>query len=275
MLKYTSKIMNKTTKTETPVNKIHIPTNGNSILEQAINNINENQEINTLWRVINVNAVDRLGMSDHGPVHFQIVANISVKFVRMLVDAGVEMSVTKNYKLSSEYAELIVFLASVLHDLGMTISRKEHETYSLFLANNLLHQVIDFLPVVERTIVASEVLHAIISHRSDGKPLTLEAGIVRVADALDMSEGRSRIVYKLEKLDIYSVSAAAIDKVNINKGTEKPIQIDILMNNSAGIFQLDELLKKKIIGSGIEKYVDVHAYIKQQTEKGLIKEYRL
>lgn len=267
--------MSQTTKPEITANKIHIPVNGNSILEQAINNINDNQEINTLWRVINVNAVDRLGMSDHGPTHFQIVSNISVKFVRMLIDAGVEMSVTKNYKLSSEYAELIVFLASVLHDLGMTISRKEHETYSLFLANNLLHQVIDFLPVVERTIVASEVLHAIISHRSDGKPLTLEAGIVRVADALDMSEGRSRIVYKLEKLDIYSVSAAAIDKVNINKGTEKPIQIDILMNNSAGIFQLDELLKKKILGSGIEKYIDVHAYINQQTEKGLIKEYRL
>lgn len=255
--------------------KIHVPLNGNVILKKAIENINHNQEVSTLWKVINVNAVDRLGMSDHGPVHFQIVANIAVKFVRILVESGVEMSVTKNYKLSSQYAELVVFLASVLHDLGMTISRKEHETYSLFLANNLLHQIIDFLPVEERTIVISEVLHAIISHRSDGKPITLEAGIVRVADALDMSEGRSRIVYELEKLDIYSVSAAAIDKVNINKGTEKPIQLDILMNNSAGIFQLDELLKKKIIGSGIEKYIDVHAYINQKTEKGLLKEYRI
>lgn len=260
---------------DTSSSKIHVPANGNSMLQKAMDNINNDQEINTLWKIINVNAVDRLGMSDHGPTHFQIVANISVKFVRMLIDSGIEMSVTKDYQLSSEYSELIVFLASVFHDLGMTISRKWHETYSLFLANNLLHQVINFLPVAERTIVASETLHAIISHRSDGKPLTLEAGIVRVADALDMSEGRSRIVYQLEKLDIYSVSAAAIDKVNINKGTEKPIQIDILMNNSAGIFQLDELLKKKIIGSGIEKYIDVHAYINQQTEKGLIKEYRL
>jgi len=267
--------MNQTNQILSTVNKIHVPTNGNVFLEKAIENINNNQEIATLWKVINVNAVDRLGMSDHGPVHFQIVANISVKFVRMLVDTGVEMSITKNYKLSSQHAELVVFLASVLHDLGMTISRKDHETYSLFLANNLLHQIIDFLPIDEKTIVTSEVLHAIISHRSDGKPLTLEAGIVRVADALDMSEGRSRIVYKLEKLDIYSVSAAAIDKVNIKEGTDKPIQLDILMNNSAGIFQLDELLKKKIMGSGIEKYLDVHAYINQKTEKRLIKEYRI
>jgi uncharacterized protein len=267
--------MKQTIQTPKKINKIHVPTNGNILLEKAINNINNNLEISTLWKVINVNAVDRLGMSDHGPIHFQIVANIAVKFVRMLVDKEIQMSVTKNYKLSSQYAELIVFLASVLHDIGMTISRRDHETFSLFLANNLLHQIVDFLPIEEKTIVISEVLHAIISHRSDGKPLTLEAGIVRVADALDMSEGRSRIVYQLEKLDIYSVSAAAIDKVNIKEGGDKPIQIDILLNNSAGIFQLDELLKNKIVGSGIEKYLDVHAYINQKTEKGLIKEYRI
>jgi uncharacterized protein len=265
--------MNQTSKNVTT--QIHVPTDGNTLLEKAIENINNNQELNTLWKIININAVDRLGMSDHGPVHFQIVANISVKFVRMLVDKKVDMSVTKNYQLSSQYAELIVFLASVLHDLGMTISRKDHETYSLFLANNLLHQIVEFLPINERTIVISEVLHAIISHRSDGKPITLEAGIVRVADALDMSEGRSRIVYKLKKMDIYSVSAAAIDKVDIKKGEEKPIQLNILMNNSAGIFQLDELLKKKITGSGIEKYIDVHAYINQKNEKRLLKEYRI
>jgi metal-dependent HD superfamily phosphatase/phosphodiesterase len=262
------------TNTNTNI-KIHVPDNGNIFLTKAVENINNNQELLTLWKVINVNAVDRLGMSDHGPVHFQIVANISVRFVRMLVANKVEMSVTKNYQLSHEYAELIVFLASVLHDLGMTISRKDHETYSLFLDNNLLHQIVDFLSVEEKTIVISEVLHAIISHRSDGKPLTLEAGIVRVADALDMSKGRSRIVYELEKLDIYSVSAAAIEKVDIEDGIEKPIQLNILMNNSAGIFQLDELLKKKIIGSGIEKYIDVHAYINQKTEKKLLKEYRI
>jgi len=255
--------------------KIHVPDNGNILLEKAVKNINSNQELLTLWKVINVNAVDRLGMTDHGPVHFQIVANISVKFVRMLVANKIKMSVTQNYQLSEQYAELIVFLTSVLHDLGMTISRKDHESYSLFLANNLLHQIIDFLPIDEKTIVISEVLHAIISHRSDGRPLTLEAGIVRVADALDMSKGRSRIVYELEKLDIYSVSAAAIDKVDIEEGSKKPIQLNILMNNSAGIFQLDELLKKKIIGSGIEKYIDVHAYINQKTEKGLLKEYRI
>lgn len=256
-------------------NQITVPINGNTLLEKALININSNKELLTLWKVINVNAIDRLSMTDHGPIHFQIVANISVKFVRMLLASGTMMSITKDYQLSSEYSELVVVLASVLHDLGMTISRKDHEAYSLFLANNLLHQILDFLPIEERTIVTSEVLHAIISHRSDGKPLTLEAGIIRVADALDMSKGRSRITYESEIIDIYSVSSAAIENVSIEKGIEKPIQLNILMNNSAGIFQVDELLKKKINGSGIEKYITVKAYINKETEKKLITEYRI
>lgn len=266
--------MKKQNNTQTDV-KFHVPTNGNELLEKSIEKINTNPEILTLWRIININAIDRLGMTDHGPVHFQIVANISVKFVRMLVAKNIKMSVTKNYGLSEKYAELVVFLTSALHDIGMTINRKDHESYSLFLANNLLHQILDFLSVEERTIITSEVLHAIISHRSDGKPLTLEAGIVRVADALDMSKGRSRLAYESDKLDIHSVSAAAIEKVDIDEGIDKPIQLTITMNNSAGIFQLDELLKKKILNSGIEKYIDVHAYIDQETEKKLLKEYRI
>ena len=75
--------------------------------------------------------------------------------------------------------------------MGMSISREGHEGYSLFLANNILHRILDFLSVEERTIAISEVLHAIIAHRSKGVPYTIEAGIVRVADAFDMSEGRS------------------------------------------------------------------------------------
>ncbi|OGG26221.1 phosphohydrolase [Candidatus Gottesmanbacteria bacterium RIFCSPLOWO2_01_FULL_39_12b] len=253
--------------------KIHVPSENNPLMEKALEAVNDNMEIATLWKIINVNAIERLGMTDHGPVHFQIVSNIAVKFVRMLVKSGLKMSITENYDLSDKYAELVVLLAGLFHDLGMSINRDGHEEFSLILSNNLLHQILDFLPVEEKTIVISETLHAIISHRSGGTPVTIEAGIVRVADALDMSKGRSRIPYESGKVDIHSVSAAAIDNVEITKGSEKPIQLNITMNNSAGIFQLDELLKKKIVGSGIEKYISVRAFIDQKTEKKLLKEY--
>ena len=255
--------------------KISVPVLENEILEKALEIINENQEVRTLWTVINVNAIDRLGMSDHGPVHFQIVANIALRLGRILQKNDVEMSITKYFGLSEKYAELVILLASLFHDLGMSIAREGHEEYSLFLANNILHQILEFLPVEERTIVTSEVLHAIIAHRSGGKPLTIEAGIVRVADALDISQGRSRIPYQAGFVDIYSVSAAAIDKVEILEGEEKPIQINVLMNNSAGLFQVDELLKKKLLGSGIEKYVRIRAYIERRREKKLLKEFEI
>ena len=98
----------------------------------------------------------------------------------------------------------------------------------------------------------SEVLHTIIAHRKNGIPYTIEAGIVRVADALDMSKGRSRIPYEAGNVNIHSVSAAAIDSVEINESSDKIIQIVITMNNSAGIFQVDELLKSKLKGSKLE-----------------------
>jgi len=254
---------------------IYVPVSGNELLEKALEKINENVEVKTLWKIININAIDRLGMSDHGPVHVQIVANIALRLTRILLKKDVEMSITKYYDLSDKYAELVVLLASLFHDLGMSINREGHEEFSLFLANDILHKILEFLPVEERTIVTSEVLHAIIAHRSGGKPNTIEAGIVRVADALDMSEGRSRIPYQAGNVDIYSISAAAIDKIEISEGEEKPIQINIMMNNSAGLFQVDELLKRKLTGSGIEKHVKIKALIERRREKKLIKEFEI
>lgn len=253
---------------------IRVPTHKNSLLEKALVLVNEDVEIKTLWRVININAIDRLGMTDHGPVHFQIVANIALRLARILDKHQVMMSVTRNYDLSNDYAELVILLASLFHDLGMSISREGHEEFSLILANGILHRILDFLPVEERTVIISETLHAIIAHRSGGIPYTIEAGIVRVADALDMSEGRSRIPYQAGKMDIHSVSAAAINSVEIMEGPEKPVQINIWMNNNAGIFQVDELLRRKLLGSGIEKYVTVSAYLIEGEEKRLIKEFQ-
>jgi uncharacterized protein len=252
---------------------IRVPVHGNILMEKALAAINNDVEIKTLWRVTNVTAIDRLGMTDHGPVHFQIVANMAIRLARLLARHKVEFSIVTHYDLSREHAELVILLASLFHDLGMSIAREGHEAFSLFLANQLLHRILEFLPVEERTIVISETLHAIIAHRSGGKPYTVEAGIVRVADALDMSEGRSRIPYQAGKVDIHAISAASIDRVEIAEGTTKPAQINIWMNDLAGIFQVDELLKQKLAGSGIEKYVIVSAYLSEKQGQRLVKEF--
>jgi uncharacterized protein len=252
---------------------IQLPFKGGELLNRVLDVINSNEEINTLWKITNVHAIRRLGMTDHGITHFQIVVNNALTIQRLLLKDDHVMSITRDFELAEEYAQIVVLLASLLHDLGMSIHRKGHEEYSLFLTNTLLRETLSFLPIVERTIVISETLHAIISHRSDGKPLTLEAGIVRVADALDMTEGRSRIPYEQGKIDIHSVSAKAIDEIEIREGKKRPVQINIIMNHTAGIFQVDELLRRKVIGSGLEKYLDIKIYMDKGDGKQLFKDF--
>jgi hypothetical protein len=255
---------------------IRLPARHNPRLQKIIDRINTDDELYMLWQVINTNAVKRLGMSDHGPVHVQIVTNIALRFLRLLVDRSVQPSSVIDYNLTIEDAEVIVVLAASLHDSGMSIHRNDHELYSLFLAEPKIKELLEGLyEVPVRTILVSEILHAIISHRADGQPMTLEAGIVRVADALDMEEGRSRIPFQAGKINIHSVSAAAIERISIEPGEVKPIRILIEMSNSAGIFQVEELLKHKLEGSGLEAYVEVDASIKSEAEKKLIHSFRI
>jgi uncharacterized protein len=179
---------------------IRIPARRNPKLKRIIDRVNADDELHTLWQVINNNAVNRLGTSDHGPVHVQIVTNIALKFLRLLADRGVQPTSLVDYSLAIEDAEVIVALAALLHDMGMSIHRPDHELYSLFLAAPKIKELLeDIYDIPMRTILVSEILHTIISHRSEGKPLTLEAGIVRVADALDMEAGRSRIPFEADR----------------------------------------------------------------------------
>lgn len=257
---------------EQKLTKISVPTKSNKLLTQVLEKVNTNEELFALWEAINVNALKRLEMTDHGIVHFQIVSNIALRLMRLLHEERIEMSITTDHNLDYDYAEVVVFLASLTHDLGMTINRNGHEEFSLIIADRILHNLLEFMPVRERTIVISETLHSIISHRKGGTPYTIEAGILRVSDALDMSHGRSKTPIAAGHFDIHSLSHAAIDTVEIMKGEERPIQINISMNNSSGLFQIDELLKSKLKGSGIEKYIEVKSDIKRESEKSLLKE---
>jgi metal-dependent HD superfamily phosphatase/phosphodiesterase len=122
--------------------------------------------------------------------------------------------------------------------------------------------------------VVSEVLHAVISHRWDVKPLTIEAGVLKVADALDMTQGRTRIPFEAGEVNIHSVSAQAVESVKIEKGTEHPVRIDITLNNSAGIFQVDELLKRKLANSTLAPYVEVVAQLETENERRILQLYK-
>jgi hypothetical protein len=124
------------------------------------------------------------------------------------------------------------------------------------------------------TFIMAETQHAMISHHEGFVPYTLEGGVVRVSDALDMEKGRARIPFASGSVNIHSVSALAIDKVKIMKGKERPVLIEIDMNNSAGIFQIDELLKDKIARSGLQDLLNVEVRV-SESESQIVKGLRL
>jgi uncharacterized protein len=254
---------------------IHAPSERNRRLSAFLAAANADTQLKARWHAAQVTA-ERLEMSDHSWVHLQIVLNRALRVYRLLRQKGVESSLEKDYGLDWRDAEVVIAGGCLLHDLGMSIHRVDHEAYSLFLAADQLNSLLaDIYEEPERTIVASETLHAIIGHRSGGRPLTLEGGIVRVADALDMEHGRSRVAVESHLPNIHSLSAAAIDEVRILPGEQRAIRVEIEMNNSAGVFQVDELLARKLRGSGLEDHVEVIAEINAEHEKRLLTVYRI
>src|SRR5438132_4913433 len=256
--------------------RLNVPVRGNRKLRRILERVNADDQLKGWWHVANVNAVARLRINDHSWVHIQIVANIALKLLRQLTKHGVEPSVVTDYGFERDDAEIVVTLGALLHCIGMAVHRDGHEDFSLFLAEPKQRELLEGLyEEPELTVIASEVLHAITSHREYGKPLTLEAGIVRVADALDMAKGRSRIPFERGRVSMHSLSAAAIEDVTITDGEARPILIEIRMNNSSGLYQVDGLLKAKLKGSGLEPYVEVVAHIDTETERRLVQMYRL
>jgi metal-dependent HD superfamily phosphatase/phosphodiesterase len=256
--------------------RIRVPERGNRKLRRLIERVNDDKQLKAWWHVANVNAVTRMEINDHSWVHIQIVTNIALKLLRQLTKHGIEPAVVGDYGMTREDAEVVVALTALTHCVGMAVHRHGHEDFSLFLAEPKLRELLDGIyDEPARTVIVSEVLQGIISHRADGEPLTLEAGILRVADALDMEQGRSRIPFERGRVGIHSLSAAAIEDVAIGDGDVKPIKIEITMNNSSGIYQVDGLLKAKLIGSGLEPYVEVLAHIDTEAEKRLVPLYRL
>ena len=255
--------------------RVHAPSQRNRRLAGFLAAANASDRLKALWHAQQVTA-QRLGMSDHSWVHLQIVLNSALRIFRILQRAGVRSAIEADYLMKPADAEVVIAGGCLLHDLGMSIHRVDHEAFSLFLAADLLDSLLaDVYDDPERTIVASEILHAIIGHRKGGRPLTLEAGVVRVADALDMEHGRSRVSLETQLPNIHSLSAAAVDEVRIVPGEQRAVRVEVDMNNSAGVFQVDDLLATKLRGSGLEDHVEVIARIEAEHEKRLLTVYRI
>jgi len=229
-------------------------------VKRVFNLLERSLEVQVYLKMSNIMAVTRLKYNDHGPVHSRITAGSALEMLKILSEKITPTSM-KEHGLNYEDAKIITLCGAYLHDIGNAIHRQAHNLHGCYLVNsileNILSKVYDSREVLMK--VKCEILHCIYAHDEEVNCLSLEAGVVKVADGTDMAEGRARIPYDLGKVDMHSLSALAIRKVEIVKGDERPVKIVVHMDNPAGIFQIDHVLGRKIATSGIKEYIEVVA----------------
>jgi hypothetical protein len=223
----------------------------------------------------NVNAVTRKGYNDHGPKHIEIVRNRALRLYDLLKRGGVEFNGVAEQGLDEADEPVVVALAATIHDIGHVVHRDSHAYYSIPLAADLLDRFLpQFYTTPDAVRMKAEVLHAILCHHTEEDPLTSEAGVVRVADALDMERGRSRIPYEKGGRGINTLSSQAIETVSLKEGDSTPVLVEIEMVNAAGVYQVDNLLKAKLEGSLLEDQIRIVA-INQKSDDRLLERIEL
>jgi metal-dependent HD superfamily phosphatase/phosphodiesterase len=244
-------------------------------LNEVLPALVEDPEVIAYLDAQNVNAVTRKGYNDHGPKHIEIVRNRALRLYDLLKAGGVDFNGASQQGLNEADEPVIVALAATLHDIGHVVHRDEHAYYSIPLAADLLDRFLDrFYETPAKVRVKAEVLHAILCHHTEETPLTREAGVIRVADALDMERGRSRIPYEEGGRGINTLSSQAISQVSLQPGDGKPVLVEIEMVNAAGVYQVDNLLKSKLRDSMIEDDVRIVA-VNTKSDAGLVERIEL
>lgn len=216
--------------------------------------------IQSLLNMANVMAVMRMKYNDHGSVHSKIVAGSALEILRLLLDSGVMPSSVRDGVGDIEDAKIITMFGAYLHDVGNAVHRVNHNLHGTVLAGHILDRILpqiygNSISKVQR--IKCEILHEIFSHDEEVDCLTLEAGVVKVADGTDMAEGRARIPYKVGKADIHLYSALAIKRVDITRGESKPVKIKVDMTNPAGVFQVEYVLLRKLKTSGLLDHIEI------------------
>lgn len=216
-----------------------------------------NEKFNVACDMSNSVTVNRMGYNDHGKTHSLIVGKNSLKIMKLLLGRGIQPTFLKEKHGSLTDAYIIVLLSAMMHDLGNSVHRELHYLHGSFLANLVAEEIIP-KEKRNREYMKLAIMECVFTHDESVNSTSIESGIVKVADGTDCANGRARIPYRLfGKTDIHAVSALAIKNVEIKAGKEKPVEIIINMENPAGVFQIEEVLTKKVNTSTITDHVKI------------------
>jgi len=227
----------------------------------------DDMQLQAMQEYANVVSIKRLGYNDHGPVHMRKATLNTIKMFKLLSDAGIAMNLEKEKVGNAEDSLIAVILASLLHDLGMAVTREKHEYLSIQMAIPFIDKVLAAAYTDQDTMIKVAIqaiaVEGIFGHMATRRIHSLEAGLVLIGDGSDMEQGRARIPTILSSEpkvgDIHRTSASAIQRVKIGKGLEKPINITVEMNASVGFFQVEEVFFPKIQISPVKPYIELYA----------------
>jgi len=251
-------------------------TNGDDLPVRLTKVLLDSDEIKAIQDYANIVSISRLGLNDHGPVHMKIVCRNALKMLGILHESGILTSLEKDHAGTFADSVSAVILASLLHDSGMTIGRKDHELYSGIVSyaiiNDVLRQVLpDDKDIKRRTVIRSVAMEGIIGHMGTHPIHSIEAGLILVADGCDMTKGRARITLEIPSKptegDIHKYSANSIEKVKISKGNERPLKIEVQMKSEVGFFQVEEVLIPKLQSSPAKQFIELYAGIEGEDLK--------
>ncbi|HIH96343.1 MAG TPA: HD domain-containing protein [Thermoplasmata archaeon] len=241
-------------------------------LKTSFHLLENDDVVQSFLKMTNVMTVKRLNYNDHGITHSKITSGSALEILDILIERGITSSVVEDKLGSMDDAKQIVLFGAYLHDVGNAIHRSMHHLNGCIIANPILDRLLPKIYSNTKKLITikDEILHSIFSHDESVQSLTKESGIISVADGTDMAEGRARMPYKAGKVDIHSISALSIKSVEISRGDEgeKPVQINVNMGNPAGVFQIEEVLNKKIATSGIQEFIKVVALQDERRVKG-------
>jgi len=226
-------------------------------------------ETQALQDYANTVAIKRLGYNDHGPVHMRKVAINALTMARLLAEAGVRLSLENDEAGTAEDSRVGILIGALLHDVGMSVGRQNHELNAGILGLPIASRVLALVypdSLEKQVVLRSLFLECVEGHMATQRIHSLEAGLILIADGCDMEKGRARIPMLLNNEprvgDIHQYSAASIDNVTIGRGDRLPIKISIEMTESVGFFQVEEVLLQKVAMSPAKGLIELEARVR-------------
>ncbi len=225
-------------------------------------------EAQALQNYANVVSIKRLGYNDHGPVHMRKTALNALMMFDILSKAGIKFSIEEEKIGTAEESKVAVIISSLLHDIGMSVGRDNHEFLGVVMAMPIIKRALTKIytkDIEKKTITQSLIIESISGHMGTQNITSLEAGLVSIGDGCDMEKGRARIIFLLSRTpqvgDIHKYSANSIQKVEIVEGEEKPVRIIVEMTESVGFFQIEEVLFPKILSNPVKPYIELYGNV--------------